>query len=98
MESKIVKDVQQRDISFSVQEVELSLDKQISDVMTFLSEPKPIGRLYENIITMVERALLNNALARNDNIKSNAAKYLGINRNTLQAKITKLGIDLHKEK
>jgi DNA-binding protein Fis len=41
---------------------------------------------------MVERALLRISLRRTNQVKSAAAAYLGVNRNTLQQKIIKLGI------
>ncbi|MEI7590410.1 MAG: helix-turn-helix domain-containing protein [Deltaproteobacteria bacterium] len=87
-----------REVSHSLEKVELTLVKQVSDLMTFLSEPKSDDSLYETVIAMVERALIQNALLRNDNIKNKAATYLGINRNTLQAKGVRLGVDFGKTK
>jgi DNA-binding protein Fis len=53
--------------------------------------------LYEEVLSVVERSLFKIALQRNNNVKSAAAAYLGINRNTFQNKMVKLGIDNSKE-
>ena len=55
------------------------------------------SQLYEDVVTIVERSLFRIALKRNNNIKSRAADYLGINRNTFQNKMVKLGIENHFE-
>ena len=46
----------------------------------------------EEVLEMVERSLFRIALKRNKNVKGAAAAYLGINRNTFQNKMVKLGI------
>jgi len=78
--------------------VEEVLEKKLSDITTVLYNPgNGTSRLYEEIITMVERCLFKIALARNNNIKGAAANYLGINRNTFQKKMVKLGLQVpHK--
>ena len=55
------------------------------------------SQLYDEVLTMVERSLFRIALKRNNNVKSRAADYLGINRNTFQNKMVKLGIENHFE-
>lgn len=55
------------------------------------------SRLYEEIITVVDRCLFKAALKNTNNVKSAAAAYLGINRNTFQSKMVKLGLDSRKE-
>ncbi len=55
------------------------------------------SQLYEEVLTIVERTLFKIALKRNNHIKSRAADYLGINRNTFQNKMVKLGIENHFE-
>ena len=55
------------------------------------------SQLYEEVVTIVERSLFLIALKRNNNVKSRAADYLGINRNTFQKKMVKLGIENHYE-
>jgi DNA-binding protein Fis len=46
----------------------------------------------------VERGLIRIALKRNNNVKTAAAAFLGINRNTFQKKMTALGIPCGKAK
>ncbi len=70
------------------------LEKKIEDIATILSATKAgKSRLYEEVLAMVERGLFRIALRRSNHIKSAAATYLGINRNTFQSKMVKLGID-----
>lgn len=73
--------------------VQAIIDEKIADITTVLSVPPgEKSRLYEEIMEMVERSLLKIALERNNSIKSKAAIYLGINRNTLQKKMNKYGL------
>jgi DNA-binding NtrC family response regulator len=46
---------------------------------------------------MVERSLFKIALRRCNHVKSAAAAYLGMNRNTFQRKMAKLGLDELKD-
>lgn len=55
------------------------------------------SQLYDDLLTILERSLFKIALKRNNHIKSRAADYLGINRNTFQKKLIKLGIENHFE-
>ncbi|OPY15493.1 MAG: DNA-binding protein Fis [Syntrophus sp. PtaU1.Bin005] len=73
------------------------LQKQFEDMATVL-ESRDSGRstLYEDIMAMVERSLFRIALQRNHHVKSAASAYLGINRNTFQKKMIKLGLDSSK--
>ena len=77
--------------------LEKILQKQLEDMATVLRSTDP-GRstLYDDIMTMVDRGLYRIALQRNNNVKSAAAAYLGINRNTFQKKMVKLGLDSSK--
>lgn len=77
--------------------LEKILQKQLEDIATVLWSADP-GRstLYDDILTMVDRGLYRIALQRNNNVKSAAAAYLGINRNTFQKKMIKLGLDSPK--
>jgi DNA-binding protein Fis len=52
-----------------------------------------IGEWYKRGIEDTEKALISGALNRSFGNQSLAAKILGINRNTLRAKISKLNID-----
>ena len=48
--------------------------------------------IYKDIVENIEKALIDKALARTFGNQLKAAKILGINRNTLRAKINKFGI------
>lgn len=68
------------------------LEKKLEDIATILCKAETDkNRIYEEIMTMVERSLVRIALRRSHNVKS-AAAYLGINRNTFQKKMVNLGI------
>lgn len=70
------------------------LEKNIEDIATILSATvEGKSRLYEEVLAMVERGLFRIALRRSNHVKSAAAAYLGINRNTFQSKMVKLCID-----
>jgi DNA-binding protein Fis len=77
--------------------LERILQKQLEDIATVLhSTDSDRSTLYDDIMTMVDRGLYLIALQRNNNVKSAAAAYLGINRNTFQKKMAKLGLDSPK--
>lgn len=70
------------------------LEKKLEDIATILSTAEAgKSRLYDEVTVMVERILFRIALKRSNHVKSAAAVYLGINRNTFQNKMVKLGID-----
>lgn len=70
------------------------LEKKLEDIATILSTTETgKSRLYDEILSMVERSLFRIALRRSNHVKSAAAAYLGINRNTFKNKTVKLGID-----
>ncbi len=76
--------------------VEEAIEKKLEDIATLLCSigegKKKKSTLYEEVLTVVERGLFRIALRRNGNVKMAAANYLGINRNTFQKKMAKLGI------
>jgi len=51
------------------------------------------GRLYQFVLESIEKPLIERALERTYGNQLKAAKILGINRNTMRAKIKKLGIN-----
>ncbi len=51
------------------------------------------GEIYQLVIDQIERALIDKALIRCGNVKTKAADFLGINRNTLNKKVKDLGIE-----
>lgn len=74
--------------------VEDIIGKELEDIVTLLcSVSTEKSKLYEEIISMVERGLIKIALKRSNNVKITAADFLGINRNTLHKKMGKLGIN-----
>ena len=70
------------------------LEKNLDDIATVLCKAESDkSRIYEEVMAMVERSLVRIALRRSNHVKSAAAAYLGINRNTFQKKMVSLGID-----
>ena len=55
-------------------------------------DPRSNGRLYEDVLNVVERTLLTSALEKTKHVQLKTARFLGINRNTLRRKIKELGI------
>jgi transcriptional regulator with GAF, ATPase, and Fis domain len=54
------------------------------------------GNLMADVVSLVERTLILTALKKSNYVKLTAARFLGINRNTLHKKIKELGITLPK--
>jgi DNA-binding protein Fis len=74
------------------------LEKKLEDIATVLcASGENKSKLYKDILSMVERSLFRIALKRSNNVKSAAAMYLGVNRNTFQKKMEKLGITSQKK-
>lgn len=77
--------------------VEEIIEKKLEDIATLLaSSGGRKSKLYEEVMTMVEKGLFKIALRRSNGVKSSAAIFLGMNRNTFTDKITKLGITCEK--
>ena len=51
------------------------------------------GEIYTLVIDQIEHALIDRALSKCGGVKTKAADFLGINRNTLNKKVKELGID-----
>ena len=51
------------------------------------------GEIYQLVIDQIEHALIDRALAKCSGVKTKAADFLGINRNTLNKKVKDLGIE-----
>ncbi|MBW2560220.1 MAG: helix-turn-helix domain-containing protein [Deltaproteobacteria bacterium] len=73
--------------------IEEVFEKRIDEVVTILGCGGN-GRdgVYDEVLSMVEKALIKIAMKRSNNVKTAAADFLGINRNTLHGKIKKLKI------
>jgi two-component system nitrogen regulation response regulator GlnG len=56
------------------------------------------GALYKSVVEAIERPLIEHVLERTSGNQLKAARILGINRNTIRAKIKKLAIDLGRWK
>ena len=56
------------------------------------------GVLYKYILETTEKPLIEHVLERTHGNQLEAARILGINRNTIRAKIRKLGISVEKYK
>lgn len=56
------------------------------------------GRIYEDMLAMLEKPLFEKALEKTRGNQIKAAALLGINRNTLRSKLRQLGIDLPRDK
>ena len=79
--------------------VEEIIEKKLDDLATVLSvSDNGKSKLHEEVMAMVEKGLFKIALRRSSYVKSTAAAYLGINRNTFTDKMAKLGIDCEKTK
>ncbi len=79
--------------------VEEILEKKLDDLTIVLSHSgNGKSKLHEEVMSMVEKGLFRIALRRSSNVKSAAAAFLGINRNTFTDKMAKLGIECEKGK
>lgn len=90
--------VQDRHPSEPLSLVEGILEEKLEDIATLLAAGLDgRSRLYEDVVAMVERSLFKIALRRSQFVKTAAASYLGMNRNTFQKKMLKLGISADGE-
>ncbi len=78
--------------------VEDMVEEKLEEIVTILgSDEAGKSRLYDEVLSMVERVLIRIALRRSKNIKMTAAVFLGISRNTLHNKMVKLKIKNNKK-
>ena len=80
----------------SVQGLDYFKEKVIKLSQSLYKEKK--GVLYKSILEAVEKPLIEDVLERTEGNQLKAAKILGINRNTIRAKIKKLSIDVTRWK
>ena len=80
----------------SVQNLDYFKEKVIKLSENLYKEKK--GVLYKSILEAVEKPLIEDVLERTEGNQLKAAKILGINRNTIRAKIKKLSIDVTRWK
>ena len=74
-----------------VQSCELTANR-ISELFGVRLTKQLRGKL-STVIDQIEHALIDRALARCNGVKTKAADFLGINRNTLNKKVKDLGIE-----
>ena len=71
------------------------LEKKLDEIVTVMDiKTEGKRRLYAETISKVEKALIKLALERTNNVKYEAARFLGINRNTLHKKMNDLDISV----
>jgi len=75
----------------------VSLKDKIIELEDSLYNEKK-GILYKSILEVIEKPLLEHILERTEGNQLKAARILGLNRNTIRAKIKKLGIEPEKYK
>ena len=68
-----------------------SVDRSLEEYFKRLDGETPTG-VYDMVIGHVERALLTSIMTRAEGNQTQAADMLGMNRNTLRAKLTKYDI------
>lgn len=96
---KATKAQQPRKAASSLPGIDEVLEKKLEELVIVLSAGQGAkSQIYEDILALVERGLIRIALRRNKNVKSSAATFLGINRNTFQKKMTTLGVPCGKTK
>ncbi|MGA2775275.1 MAG: helix-turn-helix domain-containing protein [Candidatus Omnitrophota bacterium] len=71
-------------------------DKVVEFGDSLINEKK--GVLYKSILEAIEKPLIEHILERTEGNQLKAARILGINRNTMRAKIKKFGINPEKWK
>jgi two-component system, NtrC family, nitrogen regulation response regulator GlnG len=74
-----------------------NLAKAIEDFEDYFFNEKG-GELYKFVLGIIEKPVIENVLRKTEGNQLKAAKILGINRNTLHAKIKKLNIYVEKFK
>ncbi len=96
---KTTKAQQPRKTVSSLPGIDEVFEKKLEELVIVLSAGHGSkSQVYEEILSLVERGLIRIALKRNKNVKSAAAAFLGINRNTFQKKMSMLGIPCGKMK
>jgi len=79
--------------------VEEIVEKKLEDITTILSASGGRkSKIYEEVMSIVENGLFKIALRRSNYVKSAAAVFLGMNRNTFTDKMAKLGMNCEKKK
>jgi len=72
-------------------EIGKTVEKSLDEYFRKLDGEPPHG-IYDMVITHVERAVIESVMTRTNGNQTQAADMLGMNRNTLRAKLAKYGI------
>ena len=80
----------------SIRDIDSLKDKVIELGDSLYREKR--GILYKSILEAIEKPLIEQVLERTKGNQLKAARILGINRNTMRAKIRRLGIDVNRWK
>ena len=72
-------------------EIGKSVERSLDEYFRRLDGEPPHG-IYDMVIAHVERALLSSMLERSNGNQTHAAEMLGMNRNTLRAKLAKYNL------
>ncbi|HET9668093.1 MAG TPA: helix-turn-helix domain-containing protein [Casimicrobiaceae bacterium] len=72
-------------------EIGKSVERSLDEYFRRLDGEPPHG-IYDMVIAHVERALLSSMLERSNGNQTQAAEMLGLNRNTLRAKLAKYNL------
>jgi len=80
----------------SIRDLAFIKDKVIELEDSLFTEKR--GVLYKSVVEAIEKPLIEHTLERTEGNQLKAARILGINRNTMRAKIKKLGIDVNRWK
>jgi DNA-binding protein Fis len=75
----------------------VEIEKAFSEVNRMLLKSKE-GKIYRIMLDALDKSLIRNTLIITFGNQLKAARLLGINRNTLRAKMRKLGISLSEVK
>ncbi|MDD5450120.1 MAG: helix-turn-helix domain-containing protein [Candidatus Omnitrophica bacterium] len=73
------------------------LEDKIMEIEESLCREKS-GRVYKTVLELVEKPLFEHMLERTEGNQLKAARILGINRNTMNSKLRKLGINVARWK
>jgi DNA-binding NtrC family response regulator len=91
-DANIVFDTESSFISSDIEAVELHLERHLEALFKHIAENSG-QNIYPNIFDRIEKFLIKRAMQETDNNQVQAAKLLGISRNTLRHRIRKYEID-----
>jgi len=72
-------------------DIDASLRKKLNDYFSDLGDSTPVD-MYDMVLQVFEKPLLEEVMARADQNQSRAAHWLGLNRNTLRKKLAAHGL------